>query len=112
MHSRVCGVKLLSKIQKEDPVAAGGGLYLEIFNFSLGLQRPAEEKKKKMRELVSDQWAISKWVGSDTGLITGSILKVHTRQNYPACLNNLWLWARLTSVGRFMMFKSYYRGAE
>lgn len=65
-----------------------------------------------MRELVSDQWAISKWVGSDTGLITGSILKVHTRQNYPACLNNLWLWARLTSVGRFMMFKSYYRGVE
>lgn len=67
-------------MQKEDPTAVREGLYLEIFNFSLGLQKA---RRGKMRELVSDQWAISKWVGSDTG----SILKAHTRQNYSVCLN-------------------------
>lgn len=62
--------------------AAREGLYLEIFNFWSWASKACREK---MRELVSDQWAISRRVGSDTGLTTKTILKVHTRQNY--CLN-------------------------
>lgn len=42
---QVCGVKQLSKMQEEDPTAARKGLYLEIFNFSLGLQRPGENER-------------------------------------------------------------------
>lgn len=66
-----------------------------------------------MRESVSDQWAISKWVGSDTGLITGSILKVHTRQNYPVCLNNSLLWGEsCLHPPRFIMPKSCHHALK
>lgn len=51
-----------------------------------------------MRESVSDQWAISKWVGSDTGLITGTILEVHMRQNDSVRLNKFSLWATASPI--------------
>lgn len=51
-----------------------------------------------MKELLSDQWAISKWVGSDTGLITGTDLEVHTRQNDSDCLNKYSLQATVSPI--------------
>lgn len=61
---RGCRVKLLSKIQRDGLTAAGSwgswrgrgvqGLYLEIFNFSLGLQRPCGGEKKRKKERVGE----------------------------------------------------------
>lgn len=60
-------------------------------------------RREKMRELVSDQWAISKWVGSDIGLITGPILERHTRQNHSVCVNKFSLWAMTRYVICFIL---------
>lgn len=61
--------KLLSKKEKEeDPSAARGALYQEIFNFSLGLQRPAERKWESWwvtSGLSANGWAVTQ--GSSPG---------------------------------------------
>lgn len=61
MQQSLC-VELNCKMQKEDPTAARKGLYLEIFNFSLGLQRPAERKWESWwvtSGLSANGWAVT-----------------------------------------------------
>lgn len=68
MHGKSVELKLLSKIQKEDPSAARKGLYQRIFNFSLGLQRPAERKWESRwvtSGLSANGWAVTQ--GSSQG---------------------------------------------